>query len=185
MPNRPISPAKKRAASSAKSASIAPASGEVLASEAAKRLDMSAQALGLWTARPGAPVRRDGARVWVQWPAFMRWREQELVRVAVQDANPGDLDTARTRKANAEAELAEMEVAKARGEVVSVADYEQALARVLDRLTARLRAMPVRLAHLGPEAEAAAEAEAERIVVELSAFDEDVIDEPEPVKAAA
>jgi phage terminase Nu1 subunit (DNA packaging protein) len=138
----------------------------------------------MWTNRVGAPVRKEGNRVWVRWPDFMRWREQELVRVAVQEANPGDLDTARTRKANAEAELAEIEVAKARGEVVSVADYEGALGRVLDRLTARLRAMPVRLAHLGPEAEAAAEAEAERIVVELAAFDEDVVDEPEQ-KAAA
>lgn len=112
----------------------------------------------------------------------LRKREAEK---AVTEANPGDLDTARTRKANAEAELAEIDVAKARGEVVSVADYEAALARVLDRLTARLRAMPVRLAHLGTEAELAAETEAERIVVELSAFDEDVIDEPEPAKAAA
>lgn len=145
---------------------------------------MTAQGLSLWTMRPGAPVRKDGNKTLVQWPAFMRWREQELVRVAVKDANPGDLDTARTRKANAEAELAEIEVAKARGEVVSVADYEGALGRVLDRLTARLRAMPVRLAHLGPEAEAAAEAEAERIVVELAAFDEDVVDEPEQRAAA-
>ena len=112
----------------------------------------------------------------------LRKREAEK---AVTEANPGDLDTARTRKANAEAELAEIDVAKARGEVVSVADYEAALARVLDRLTARLRAMPVRLAHLGTDAELAAETEAERIVVELSTFDEDVIDEPEPVKAAA
>ena len=112
----------------------------------------------------------------------LRKREAEK---AVTEANPGDLDTARTRKANAEAELAEIEVAKARGEVVSVADYEAALARVLDRLTARLRAMPVRLAHLGTDAELAAETEAERIVVELAAFDEDVIDEPEPAKAAA
>ena len=112
----------------------------------------------------------------------LRKREAEK---AVTEANPGDLDTARTRKANAEAELAEIDVAKARGEVVSVADYEAALARVLDRLTARLRAMPVRLAHLGTDAELAAETEAERIVVELSTFDEDVIDEPEPAKAAA
>jgi hypothetical protein len=159
--------------------------GEITLTDAANRLHMTQQGLGQWTARPGAPIRKDGTRVWVQWPAFMRWREQELVRVAVKDANPGDLDSARTRKANAEAELAEIEVAKARGEVVSVADYEAALARVLDRLTARLRALPVRLAHLGSDAEAAAEAEAERIVVELSTFDEDVIDEPEPAKVAA
>jgi len=169
----------------AKSAAVQSDSGEIPSAEAAKRLCVTQQALGMWTNRPGAPVRRDGTRVWVRWPEFMRWREQELVRVAVADANPGDLDTARTRKANAEAELAEIDVAKARGEVVSVADYEAALARVLDRLTARLRAMPVRLAHLGTEAELAAETEAERIVVELSTFDEDVIDEPEPAKVAA
>ena len=176
---------RNAAATVPKAAETAPAAAEVLASEAAKRLHMSAQGLGLWTTRPGAPIRKEGSRVWVQWPAFMRWREQELVRVAVQEATPGDLETARTRVANAQAELAELEVAKARGEVVSIADYETALARVLDRLTARLRALPVRLAHLGSDAEAAAEAEAERIVVELSTFDEDVIDEPEPAKAAA
>ena len=175
---------QKTALKASKSAPIQTESGEIPSNEAAKRLHMSAQGLGLWTNRPGAPVRKEGNRVWIRWPDFMRWREQELVRVAVQEANPGDLDTARTRKANAEAELAEIDVARARGEVVSVADYESALGRVLDRLTARLRAMPVRLAHLGPEAEAAAEAEAERIVVELAAFDEDVVDEPEQ-KAAA
>jgi phage terminase Nu1 subunit (DNA packaging protein) len=133
---------------------------------------------------PGVLATRQGKAMEYRQPdCAIALRKREADK-AVTEANPGDLDTARTRKANAEAELAEIEVAKARGEVVSVADYEGALGRVLDRLTARLRAMPVRLAHLGPEAEAAAEAEAERIVVELAAFDEDVVDEPEQ-KAAA
>jgi phage terminase Nu1 subunit (DNA packaging protein) len=114
----------------------------------------------------------------------LRNREAEKAR---REAAPTmSLDEARTRKALAEAELAELDVAKARGEFVAIADYEVALARVLDRLTARLRAMPVRLSHLGPETEAAAEAEAERIVTELSAWDEDIVDaEPGEAPAAA
>ena len=117
---------------------------------------------------------------------YVGFLQKSLTSAQAKAMQPATLDLQhqRSRKTAAEAELAEIDVAKARGEVVSVADYEAALARVLDRLTARLRAMPVRLAHLGPEAEAAAEAEAERIVVELAAFDEDVVDEPEQ-KAAA
>jgi phage terminase Nu1 subunit (DNA packaging protein) len=113
----------------------------------------------------------------------LRKRESDK---AVAEANPGDLETARTRRANADAELAEIEVAKARGDVVSVADYEAALGRILDREMARLRALPVRLAHLGTAVEDAAEKEVEQIIVEMSQYDADVIDEPiEPAKAAA
>jgi len=69
---------------------------------------------------------------------------------------------------------------------VSVADYEAALGRILDREMARLRALPVRLAHLGTAVEDAAEREVEQIIVEMSQYDADVIDEPiEPAKAAA
>jgi phage terminase Nu1 subunit (DNA packaging protein) len=96
-----------------------------------------------------------------------------------------DLQKERARKTAAEAELAEIEVAKARGEVVLVADYEAALGTVLDRLTARLRGLPVQLAAAGPEAEALAETEVERIIVELSQFDDDVIDEPAATEDAA
>jgi hypothetical protein len=154
-------------------------SGEISASEAAERLGITTNAVGQWTARPNAPARKVGNRVWVQWPAFARWREQELVRQAKAEVSPTvSLDEARTRKALAEAEIVEMDLAVRRGEFVAVADYEAALARVLDRLTARLRAMPVRLSHLGDECEAAVEKEAEAVIVELSQFDEDVIDEP-------
>jgi phage terminase Nu1 subunit (DNA packaging protein) len=113
----------------------------------------------------------------------LRQREADKAR---REATPTmSLDEARTRKALAEAELAEMEVARARGETVSVADYEATLGRILDRLAARLRGMPVRLSHLGPEVETAAEAEAERVVVELSQFDEDVLEEPADATRAA
>lgn len=160
---------------------------EISLREAADRLGMSIQAAGVWASKPSAPARKSGRNVWVQWPGFARWREQQLVDQAKREASPSvSLDEARTRKALAEAELAELEVAKSRGEFVAVADYEAALARILDRLTARLRAMPVRLSHFGPDVEAAAEEEAERIVVELSAWDEDVAELPaDPVDAKA
>jgi phage terminase Nu1 subunit (DNA packaging protein) len=139
------------------------------------------------TKEPSVLVYRErGSRVEYKQPdcaIALRNREAEKVR---REAAPAvSLDEARTRKALAEAELAEMEVARARGETVSVADYEATLGRILDRLAARLRGMPVRLSHLGPEVEAAAEAEAERVVVELSQFDEDVLDEPADMRDAA
>lgn len=153
--------------------------GTISAAEAADRLGMTAQAVGQWASRPTAPAVRQGTRVYVQWPGFARWREQELVRQAKAEVAPTViLDEARTRKALAEASLAEMDLAVRRGDFVAVSDYESAMARVLDRLMARLRAMPVRLSHLGDECEAAVESEVEAVVVELSQMDEDVIDEP-------
>lgn len=153
--------------------------GEVSATEMAKRLEMTPQSLGMWCKRPGAPVRVDGTRVWVRAAEFLRWREKELVTQALKEAAPTvSLDEARTRKALAEAEMVEIEVARARGEVVSVEDSAKVLGTVLDRLTARLRALPVRLAHLGELVEQAAEAEAELIIAELSEFSDDVLPEP-------
>jgi hypothetical protein len=119
----------------------------------------------------------------VRWPDFARWREQQLVANAKKDTPQGSFVERRmaAEARNSEIDLERNELALARelGESISVDDYEAALARVLDRLTARIRAMPVRLSHLGPDVEAAAEAEAERIVNELNGWDEDVLDEPE------
>lgn len=103
-----------------------------------------------------------------------------MVRQAVSELTPGDLDAERTRKTRAEASIAELELAQLQGELVTVEDYGTALGRVLDMLMAQLRALPVRLAHLGPLVEEAAEKEVERIVVELSQFGEEVFPEPEP-----
>lgn len=131
------------------------------------------------TQEPGVLVTRQrGSATQYQQPACaINLRKREADKARRESAPTVSLDEARTRKALAEAELAELEVAKARGEFVSVSDYEAALARVLDRLMARLRALPLRLSHLGIESETAAEAEVERMIKELNAFDEDVMDE--------
>lgn len=112
----------------------------------------------------------------------LRRREAEK---AAKEIQPVDLDAARTRKALAEAELAELEVAKARGEWVSVKDAGDALGKALDVVSARLRSLGPSFSRFGPEVEAAAEAEAERILTELHGWDGDVLDEPEPDDKAA
>jgi phage terminase Nu1 subunit (DNA packaging protein) len=111
----------------------------------------------------------------------LRTREAEKAR---REATPTlTLDEARTRKALAEAEMVEIEVAKARSEVVSVEDTAKVIGTILDRLCSRLRALPVRLAHLGELVEEAAKSEAELIIAELSEFSEEVL--PDPTEEAA
>ena len=57
-----------------------------------------------------------------------------------------DLTAERTRKLAAEAQLAEMELAKARHEYVAVADVASAWSEVLSAVRARLLSMPTTLA---------------------------------------
>ena len=126
--------------------------------------------------------------MWVRWPDFARWREQQLVAQAKKEMPQGSFVerkmAAEARAAEITVERAELALARERAESLAVQDYETALGTVIDRLTARLRAMPVRLSHLGTEVEAAAEQEAERIVNELNGWDEDVLEEPEQEEAA-
>lgn len=172
---------RKRASAPAAAAPATPVVTELLASAAATRLGLTKQAVGIWCAKPGAPVRREGTKCWVRWPDFARWREQELAATAKRDAHQGTVAQRRldaeARNAEIQMERGELALARERGELIALEDYERALATILDRLTARLRAMPVRLADMGAEVEAAAEAEVERIVTELNAWDRDVVDE--------
>ncbi len=76
-------------------------------------------------------------------------RKREAEKARKEHAPTVSLDEARTRKALAEAELAEMELAVRRGDFVAVSDYESALARVLDRLAGLLAHDQRRLALRG------------------------------------
>ncbi|WP_434480976.1 hypothetical protein [Gemmatimonas sp.] len=153
---------------------------EISASQAAERLGLTAQAIGQWSAKPDAPVRREGARVFVRWPAFARWREAHLVEQAKREASTdGDFEQHRTRKMAAEASLAEITLAKEQGQLVSVDDYGEALGRVLDVCMARLRALPPRMGHHGPDVERDLEREIEDIVNNLHSWDGDALPDAE------
>lgn len=125
--------------------------GEVSSAEAARALRLTAQAVGQWAKRSGAPVRIDGTHVWIKDPAFFRWREEELCRQAVagkkkeiersqptdgKDANPV------ARKLEADARKAEIEVELLERSVIRVTDADAAAVSLLTDLRAKLIPFP-------------------------------------------
>lgn len=125
-------------------------SDECSLAEMARRLCITKQAAGLWAKRPGAPVRVDGARVWVRPADFQRWREQELCRQAVLDATKAyrDRDEATgrgdpaLRKLTAEARRSEIEVELLEHSVVRVDEASAMVEEVFTGLRAVLLAFP-------------------------------------------
>lgn len=113
----------------------------VRAEEAARRLGMTAQAMGQWAIRPGAPVRLVGRRREYQWPAFPRWRERELTRQARDEARPRDRNEAEERLAAARAQLAEIELEEKRGSVCTRDQYDAAVGAVYERVRAQALAL--------------------------------------------
>ena len=117
----------------------------------------------------------------------LRKREAEKAR---REAAPlVTLDEARTRKAVAEAELAELEIEKARGEVVTVAEAAAVTAKLLTDLRAGLVPFPRTAAPklIGAktviEMEQRLDAEIRRLMGVLSSSDFTVDDIPDGVKS--
>lgn len=136
----------------------------------------------------GMPHRKDGARVLLIMPAARLWYHEHLVEKGRKQAAPKDIDDAKLRKAAAEAEMAELELAKQRNDTMLVDDHEKMLGDAFGRARAKLL-------NLGPRAAGAAfgavslqecQAKIEPIVTEI--MDElckaddvpDVGDEDEP-----
>jgi phage terminase Nu1 subunit (DNA packaging protein) len=141
-----------------------------------------------WTA-DGLPTRRVNGRPMFAPEDVWAWREAKAKERVAEAAKAAKGDGGKRNLLDEETELKikllEVKYAKEIGEVVPLADYELALGKMLDRVMARLRALPVQLSHLGTEAELAAEAEVERVVQELHDMDEDLLDEAPPAPALA
>jgi len=73
---------------------------------------------------------------------------QAMATAAVADQRPADFDDAKTRKMTADAVLAEIEVAKVRGQVVDVDVMAKAVASDYASVRARLLALPTKLTPL-------------------------------------
>jgi len=116
---------------------------EVSMNDAAENLGMTAQAVGVWATKPGAPVLMKGGRRYALWPAFPIWYRQQLQKD--REKKP-DFEDARARKTQAEAELAEIELEAKRGEVVTVQAYRDELRGVVTNIRAQLLAVPGRYA---------------------------------------
>lgn len=156
--------------------------GEITIPVAAEHLGMTTQAVGLWAARPGSPTRRTKSGIFLKWPDFARWREAELVATARKGAENSTIaqriQEAQARSEEARAEMVELELERERGSMIALSDTEAVIAKILDRLMASLRSLPLRMPELSPETLLVVETAVERLVVELNAFDEDMLDEP-------
>jgi hypothetical protein len=130
-----------------------PNRSEISASAAATNLGITAQALGQWAKRSGAPVRVEGRRVYVQWPAFARWREEALIAEATKalreqlaDKANNPRGTARERLDQASARTAEINLELLEGSVIRVEEAEGVVEKLCSSLRAVLIPFPRRWA---------------------------------------
>jgi hypothetical protein len=140
----------------------------VSAKEAGRRLGMTDVAVGQWGKKPGAPVRLEGGKRTYVWPDFPVWYRNELTR---NREKPTTFEDARTRKMTAEAELAEIELAKARADALALGDMEALVARDYRAVRGKLQGMTGRLAPevVGVKSIVEATARIEPVVQEIMA----------------
>lgn len=87
-------------------------------------------------------MRMEKGKLLYEWPKFPRWREALLGA----DRKPLDLAEAQKRRASAEAEMAEMERDKMKGELVDAAVAREHMRGVATTLRAQLLAVSGRYA---------------------------------------
>lgn len=90
--------------------------------------------------KAGMPVVQRGSRG-IEWvfdlPAVIKWWGQQKVEQAMGDA-PTDLAEIEKRTASAKMQKAELELAKARGDVAPIRDFERAQAKVFAEIRANV-----------------------------------------------
>lgn len=95
----------------------------------------------------GMPHEKTSSRkIAIPMPAGRVWYHTYLVEKGKRQAAPKSLDDAKLRKLGAEAELAELELAKARDELMTADQYESAITDAFSRVDAKLQSLAARLA---------------------------------------
>lgn len=141
--------------------------------EAGRRLGITAQSVGVWMKKPGAPVGIKGARTVCLWPRFPRWYVEQLVASAKREsAGKRSSDDPRDRKDNADADLKELELAERKGQLVPREEAEGWFADACMRVRGRLLSLPHHIASrvVGltyPERLAQGQALADEVMAEL------------------
>lgn len=90
----------------------------------------------------GLPKEGEGPSAKHPWPEARIWYNAYLERLAEERYRPTDLDALRARKLEADARLAEIEVAKAEQELVPFEMHERRLGAICDRLRGVLMTIP-------------------------------------------
>jgi phage terminase Nu1 subunit (DNA packaging protein) len=94
----------------------------------------------------GLPCHAEGIRKFYPMPDAARWYYDRKLERAKADMAPTDYNEARNREMLARAEMAELDVAKARGRLMDLDDAEELVTRPLANLRAGLLGLPGRIA---------------------------------------
>lgn len=94
----------------------------------------------------GLPCRGEGKAARFPWPEIYRWTIDRAKRKARDQARPANYDEARAREMAAKAELAELEVAAKRGELMTVAQYDDVVGSAFQRVRSQLLTLPTKMA---------------------------------------
>lgn len=110
------------------------------------RLPVSARAVAYHAKETGCPVVVVKGVTRYQWPDYLVWYHQRQLEALAERMAPSNYEAARAREMAARAEMAEIELATRRGQMVAVADVTGRVASVLERVRARITAIPGKLA---------------------------------------
>ena len=136
-------------------------SAKTVAAEMARLgLPLSVRSVTYHAKERTCPIESKSGVIRYRWPEYLAWWHARDVAAAEERSAPADLNEARTRKTAAEAELAELALEEQRGTLIRVDDAALRVARVLERVRARLVALPGKLAPRLPQLETAAECQA-------------------------
>lgn len=130
----------------------------------------------------GLPHHKRGKRVYVAWPEGRHWYHAYLTDKGKRQAAPENVNEARRRIVLAEAEQAEIELARTRGDLMTVSEFERLISDAYARVRARLLNLPPRLAGVvvGAATKPEAQARIEPLVLEVLAELHGANDVPDP-----
>lgn len=118
---------------------------EINKSEVADVFGVSLQTVDQWV-RKGLGCRKAGHEVIFNSAAVTAFLEKQAEARAIASNKPADADEARSRKLAAEAEIAEMQRDKMRGDLVDISSVESVVAEEYGAVRSKLLALPGKLA---------------------------------------
>lgn len=113
--------------------------------ELARMFQVTTRTVQRWGER-GLPRQGEGRTAKYPLERCIAWVRERDREEALEAARPKDLEEARLRKAIADAELAEYEVAERRSQTMTVEHFDDLVGSAMRRMDAQLRTLPRRVA---------------------------------------